>query len=243
MAAKKSDPVLSLKNISKSYQMDGVVVNALSDIDLDIYPGDFLAILGPSGSGKSTLMHIAGFLDKPTTGDVFINGQKVVGFTESRLATIRNKTIGFIFQQFNLLPRTSSLDNVALPLVYSHISESDRIKKAKAMLDLVGLSDRTKNHPNQLSGGQQQRVAIARALVTDPQIIFADEPTGNLDSKSGDEIMDFLTELNRQGRTIILVTHEQEVADYAHRTIYIRDGRVVSDKVSLKHKKPLTTID
>jgi len=231
MAAKKKTPILSLRDLTKSYCLDGQVeIHALRGVDLDIYPGDFLSILGPSGSGKSTLMHIAGFLDAATSGDVILNGKKLTSFSEDQLAQIRNTTIGFVFQQFNLLARTSSLENVVLPLVYSDIPKSQQFAKARQLLEKVGLGDRLENYPNQLSGGQQQRVAIARALVNDPQIIFADEPTGNLDSKSGLEIMKLLKQLNKEGKTIILVTHDRNVANYAKKQIVIKDGQVVKQK-------------
>ncbi len=229
MPRKNNIPILSLQNVSKTYQLDGLDMTALKPINLDIYTGEFLAILGPSGSGKSTLMHLAGFLEKPSSGEIYLDGKKVTSFSEDDLAHIRNSTIGFIFQQFNLLPRTSSLDNVSLPLIYANVDESKRFLIAKNLLERVGLGDRLLNKPNQLSGGQQQRVAIARALVNNPKIIFADEPTGNLDSVSGEAIMKFLQDLNSQGHTIILVTHEQEVADHAKRQIFLHDGQVVSD--------------
>lgn len=231
MAAKKKTPVLSLRKITKTYCLDGTIeIHALKEVDLDIYPGDFLSILGPSGSGKSTLMHIAGFLDAATSGQVVLNGKKLTSFSEDQLAQIRNDTIGFVFQQFNLLARTSSVDNVRLPLIYTDVSKDQQIKKATQLLEKVGLGDRLENYPNQLSGGQQQRVAIARALVNDPQIIFADEPTGNLDSKSGLEIMKLLKQLNKEGKTIILVTHDRHVADYAKKQIIIKDGQIVKQK-------------
>lgn len=231
MARKKKVPILSLRKVSKKYCLDeSIEIHALREVDLDIYSGDFLSILGPSGSGKSTLMHIAGFLDSVSSGQVILNGKKLNSFNEEQLAHIRNTTIGFVFQQFNLLSRTSSLDNVSLPLIYSDIPKSKRLSKAKSLLEKVGLGDRLENYPNQLSGGQQQRVAIARALINDPKIIFADEPTGNLDSKSGLEIMKLLKQLNKEGKTIILVTHDQEVADYAKKQIVIKDGSIVKRK-------------
>lgn len=232
------DPIVCLKGVSKTYKMGDQEVCVLDNVDLDIYPGDFISIIGPSGSGKSTLMHIASFLDKPTQGQIILNGKALKSFTESQLARIRNRTIGFIFQQFNLLARANAIDNVALPLVYSSTSDKERQQKAISLLQMVGLGDRMNNRPNQLSGGQQQRVAIARALVNDPQIIFADEPTGNLDSKSGDEIMHLLKKLNEEGKAVVLVTHEQEVAEYAHRQVYIRDGKIMKENgnTNLKHK-------
>jgi putative ABC transport system ATP-binding protein len=224
----KTKNILNLENVSKIYQMDGVSVKALDNVTLTITEGDFVSIIGPSGSGKSTMMHIVGCLDTPTSGKVFLDGQEVSQMSERQLAQVRNKKIGFVFQQFNLLPRTSALENVSLPLLYNGTPSSQIPQKAAEVLGKVGLGERLGHHPNQLSGGQQQRVAIARALVTDPSIILADEPTGNLDSKSGVEIMDIFKKLHHQGRTIILVTHDDEIADQAQRIIRLRDGKVIN---------------
>ncbi len=222
--------LISLKNVYKTYNLgENNKVTALSKINLDIYSGEFVSILGPSGSGKSTLMHIMGLLDKPTSGEVFFNNKKITSFSETGLAHIRNQEIGFVFQQFNLLPRTSSLDNTGLPLIYAGLSKKQRDAKAKVVLKQVGLGNRLDHRPNQLSGGQQQRVAIARALVNQPKLIFADEPTGNLDSKSGKEVMEIFSSLYRQGKTIIIVTHDEKLARKAHRIIYIRDGKIKKD--------------
>lgn len=236
-AKNKRETVLKLVDISKTYKLGGQKIEVLKLASLEVIAGDFMAILGPSGSGKSTLMHIMGFLDSPTSGEIYISGKKQLSFSEVELANIRNKTIGFVFQQFNLLPRMTALENVALPLVYSDVKDADRTDKAKKLLERLGLGERLNNKPNQLSGGQQQRVAIARALINDPQILFADEPTGNLDSKSGDEVMKIFKELNREGKTVVLVTHEQEVADNAKKQIFIRDGQIVKESINLKFKK------
>ncbi|MBI3954773.1 ABC transporter ATP-binding protein [Candidatus Collierbacteria bacterium] len=222
-------PLLSLKAVSKTYFLEDNASTILKDINLEIFKGEFVSILGPSGSGKSTLMHIASFLDKPSTGEVYFNSTRLTSLSENQLADIRNRSIGFVFQQFNLLERSSSLENVQLPLVYSQTSPTLRFQRARELLEKVGLKDRLNHRPNQLSGGQQQRVAIARALVNDPEIIFADEPTGNLDSKSGNEIMSLLTSLNQDGKTVIVVTHDPEIAAQTKRKIYIKDGLIVSD--------------
>jgi len=226
MANNIKNVLLKLSNIEKVYRMDGISIKALDGISLMIREGEFVAITGASGSGKSTLMHIIGCLDTPTNGEVFLEGQKVSDLTERQLAIVRNKKIGFVFQQFNLLARTSALENVALPLIYSSLSESEIEEKAKEALNMVGLSNRLDHQPNQLSGGQQQKVAIARALVTSPSLILADEPTGNLDSKSGQEILKIFQQLNNQRNTIILVTHNQQVAANAQRIIKIKDGKI-----------------
>lgn len=210
--------------------MDGVVFKALSDVSLTIRKAEFVAIMGPSGSGKSTLMHIIGCLDKPTEGSVFIEEHKISMASEKDLAAIRNTHIGFVFQQFNLLRRTTAIANVELPLVYARIAAKERTQRAKETLAEVGLSDKMQNFPSQLSGGELQRVAIARALVTNPTILLADEPTGNLDSKSGAEIMKLFEELNQKGRTIVVVTHDPAVAGHAKRIIRIADGMILSDK-------------
>jgi len=227
----KKSPILKLESVSKTYFMDGEeggnIVKALVDASVQIFPKDFVAIIGPSGSGKSTLMHIMGLLDQPSAGNVYLNGTKTTSFSEEQLAGLRNTNIGFVFQQFNLLARTSALENVSLPLIYSGTPRPKRLQKSREMLIKVGLGDRLENTPAQLSGGQQQRVAIARALINDPAIIFADEPTGNLDSKSGKEIMDIFNKLNREGKTIIMVTHEKNIANNAHRFINVKDGRIV----------------
>ena len=222
----KNNVLLKLSNVEKVYRMDGISIKALDGISLMIKAGEFVAITGASGSGKSTLMHIIGCLDTPTNGEVFLDGQKVSDLSERQLAVVRNQKIGFVFQQFNLLARTSALENVALPLIYSDLLESKIEEKAKEALSRVGLSDRLHHHPNQLSGGQQQKVAIARALVTNPSLILADEPTGNLDSKSGQEILKVFQQLNQQGNTIIFVTHDQQVAANAQRIIKIKDGKI-----------------
>nr|WP_156819294.1 ABC transporter ATP-binding protein [Succinispira mobilis] len=204
-----------------------MVLNTLIDINLEIYEGEFAAIMGPSGSGKSTLMNILGCLDRPTTGEYYLYDREVAQLSDDELAEVRNKKIGFVFQSFNLLPRMSALENVALPLVYANISSKERREKAISMLDKVGLQDRMQHKPNELSGGQRQRVAIARALINNPAIIMADEPTGNLDSKSSEDIMEIFAQLNEQGKTIIVVTHEQEIALKTKRIITVRDGRIV----------------
>lgn len=221
--------LLSISNVSKIYKMDGVEFCALSDVSLKVAEGEFVAIMGPSGSGKSTLMHIIGCLDKPTSGTVTINDQDVSTANENELARIRNHNIGFVFQQFNLLRKTSALANVELPLIYAGVHGKERREKAAEVLKEVGLADKLVNFPSQLSGGQQQRVAIARALVTDPNIILADEPTGNLDSISGKEILVLFTNLNHSGHTVIIVTHDEQVAKHAKRIIRIVDGKVVKN--------------
>ena len=223
----KKNGVLSLKDVYKIYKMDGISVNALDGVSLTIKEGEFVSVIGPSGSGKSTLMHIIGCLDVPTSGKVALENHEVSKLSEKELAQIRNKKIGFVFQTFNLLARTSALENVSLPLIYNGTTESNIQKKAKEALKKVDLGDRLEHHSNQLSGGQQQRVAIARALVTDPAIILADEPTGNLDSKSGVEIMEIFKKLHKQGRTIVVDTHDQNIASQAQRTIKLRDGKII----------------
>lgn len=220
---------IEAKHLKKHYDLDGVSIWALRDVSISIERGEFVAIIGPSGSGKSTLMHILGLLDEPSSGQYLLGDVPATKLEEDSRSSLRSDQIGFIFQQFNLLARTSALDNVMLPIQYHH-NKKDAQKRAKEMLERVGLGDRLHNFPNQLSGGQQQRVAIARALINDPQIIFADEPTGNLDTKSGVEVMKILDDLASIGKTVIMVTHEQEVAEHASRIVTIRDGSIVSDK-------------
>lgn len=215
-----------LSNVTKIYRLGGETVHALAGLTLTIRPGEFTAIMGPSGSGKSTLMNILGCLDRPTSGSYMLDGQEVATLNDDQLATTRNKKIGFVFQSFNLLPRMSTLQNVALPMVYAGVAKKERIERAKQVLKMVGLEDRMNHQPNELSGGQRQRVAIARSLVNDPTIIMADEPTGNLDTKSGDEVMAIFSKLNSQGRTIILVTHEPDIAQHAGRIVHVRDGLI-----------------
>jgi putative ABC transport system ATP-binding protein len=223
--------MIKVQNVSKIYRNDSVETVALSNISFEIKKGEFVAIMGPSGSGKSTLMHILGALDIPTQGTYMLDGKNVENLNEEELAKIRNQKIGFVFQAFNLLPRLSALKNVALPLVYAGIPEKQRLERAKQLLEAVGLADSLWKNPNQLSGGQQQRVAIARALANNPSIILADEPTGNLASIQAEEIMKIFTKLNKQGHTIVLITHEEDIAAYAKRIISLRDGRIVSDKL------------
>lgn len=224
-----SKALLELKGISKKYVIGTEKVNALRKIDLSISKGEYVALMGPSGSGKSTLMNIIGCLDTPSEGTYFLNEKGVSQMTENELAEIRNKEIGFIFQTFNLVPRSNALDNVALPLVYAGFSKSDRNNRATKALNDVGLGDRMNHKPNELSGGQRQRVAVARALVNNPSIILADEPTGNLDSKTSEEIMVLFEEIHKNGNTIIVVTHEENIARHAHRIVRIKDGLIESD--------------
>jgi putative ABC transport system ATP-binding protein len=240
------DAVLSARDVSKCYVLDEVQVNALRSVDLEVCRGEMLAIMGPSGSGKSTLMHIVGLLDHPTKGVVTIDGEDVSGMEPNALAAVRNKRIGFVFQSFNLLARTTAQANVELPLVYSGVSGSERGRRAKEALERVGLGDRLTHMPNQLSGGQQQRVAIARALVTEPSIVLADEPTGNLDSRSGVEVMQILQDLNDQGITVVLVTHDARVARHAQRVVHIRDGQIVLNELvedRIKASSEVATLD
>ncbi len=224
------DKVITIRNITRNFSLGQEVVKVLKGIDLDIDKGEYVAFMGPSGSGKSTLMNILGCLDTPTAGRYILNGNDVSKMSDNELAEIRNKEIGFVFQTFNLLPRTTALDNVALPMIYAGASKNERKAKATKVLKDVGLADRMDHKPSQLSGGQRQRVAVGRALVNDPSIILADEPTGNLDSKTSVEIMNLFDEIHSRGNTVILVTHEEEIARHAHRIIRLRDGMIESDE-------------
>lgn len=224
--------IIETSEISKIYQMGTQTVKALQSVSIEINKGEYVAFMGPSGSGKSTLMNIIGCLDTPTGGNYVLNNNDVSNLTENELAEIRNKEIGFVFQTFNLLPRATALENVALPLIYAGYGKYDREEKAMEALDNVSLADRAHHRPNELSGGQRQRVAIARALVNDPSIILADEPTGNLDSKTSYDIMDLFQQLHDAGNTIIMVTHEDDIAHYAHRVIRMRDGLVEKDEIN-----------
>ncbi len=223
--------LISTRDLKKSYDLGSVEVHALRGVSMEIGAGEYLAIMGPSGSGKSTLMHILGCLDSPSSGSYVLDGSEVAGLQSRELARVRNKQIGFVFQNFNLLPRIDLVSNVSLPLVYhGSMSKADRTRKASEQLERLGLGHRLKHKPNELSGGERQRAAIARALVNEPSILLADEPTGNLDQKTGREIMSILDELHSGGRTVVLVTHDANVADHAHRTVLIEDGAVAEDK-------------
>ena len=230
MESKEVPSTIRLRGIRKLYRIGSETLAALDGIDLDIRRGEFAALMGPSGSGKSTLMNILGCLDRPSEGSYMLDGAEVAGLDDDALAVTRNKKIGFVFQNFNLLPRISALDNVALPLIYAGVGRRARTERAEEVLSAVGLADRGKHLPNELSGGQRQRVAIARALVNDPHIIMADEPTGNLDTKSTKEIMDIFERMHEKGHTIILVTHEPEIAMRASRQLLVRDGRITRDE-------------
>lgn len=223
------EKVIEIKKITRNFQLGQEVVHVLKGIDLHIDKGEYVAIMGPSGSGKSTLMNLLGCLDTPTSGSYVLNGSDVSKMSDDELADIRNKEIGFVFQTFNLLPRTTALDNVALPMIYAGATKNQRNERAKEVLTNVGLADRMDHKPNQLSGGQRQRVAVGRALVNNPSIILADEPTGNLDSKTSLEIMHLFDKIHQAGNTVILVTHEEEVAEHAHRIIRLKDGMIESD--------------
>jgi putative ABC transport system ATP-binding protein len=223
--------LIHTRELTKVYRMGDTEVHALDGVSVDIGEGEFVAVMGPSGSGKSTFMNVIGCLDRPSGGEYLLQGERVSALAGDRLAEVRNRSIGFVFQQFNLLARTPAVENVELPLVYAGVAKKERLQRAIKMLERVGLGNRADHHPAQLSGGQQQRVAIARALVTEPALILADEPTGALDSRTSGEIMALLQDLNRQGMTVVLVTHEPDVARYARRVITFRDGRVVEDEL------------
>ena len=224
--------IIQLDNIAKAYKIGTEVIHALRSVSLAIYKNEFVALMGPSGSGKSTLMNVLGCLDSPSGGEYILNGISVAQMLDNKLAEVRNKEIGFVFQSFNLLPRSSALENVMLPLVYAGYNKADRLKRGKEVLEQVGLGDRIMHKPNELSGGQRQRVAIARALVNHPAIILADEPTGNLDSKTSIEIMGLLEEIHKNGNTIILVTHEEDIAQHAHRIVRLKDGMIERDYIN-----------
>jgi len=235
----KNQPLLELKDVCKVYKMGDVEVKALCGVNLKVYKGDFVAVMGPSGSGKSTMVNSMGCLDVPTTGSIFLAGHNISHLPESKLAQIRGKTIGFVFQQFNLVSTLTAIENVMLPMIFQRVPKEKRVRRARELLKLVGLEERMFHKPNELSGGQQQRVAICRALSNDPDIILADEPTGNLDSKTGEQIMEFLKRLHREeGKTIILVTHDEYLAEVADRVEYLKDGTVVKsvDKTHLRKK-------
>ncbi len=222
-------PLIHARDLRKTYHVGGQIVHALDGLDLDIQVNEYVALMGPSGSGKSTLMNMLGCLDSPTSGTYILNGQDVSRLEDDALAEIRNREIGFVFQTFNLLPRYTALENVALPMVYAGIPKAERQARAREVLEQVGLGDRMDHRPNELSGGQRQRVAVGRALVMKPSIILADEPTGNLDTATSEEVMELFGEIQKAGNTVILVTHEEDIAAYAHRTVRLRDGRVESD--------------
>ncbi|MFO0322612.1 MAG: ABC transporter ATP-binding protein [Bacteroidota bacterium] len=222
-------PIIELENIKKQYKIGSEEIHALSGVSLSIYKNEYVALMGPSGSGKSTLMNMLGCLDSPTSGQYVLNNIAVAKMSDNELAEVRNKQIGFVFQTFNLLPRSSTLENVMVPLIYAGIPKTKRIEMATKVLEQVGLGNRMSHKPNELSGGQRQRVAIARALVNSPAIILADEPTGNLDSKTSEEIMGLLESIHQKGNTIVLVTHEEDIAMYAHRIVRLKDGKVESD--------------
>lgn len=226
------EPIIKLTDIARKYQIGSELILALRSVSLKINKNEYVALMGPSGSGKSTLMNVLGCLDTPSDGEYILNGLSVANMSDNELAEVRNKEIGFVFQTFNLLPRATALDNVILPLVYAGMSKADRIKRGTEVLAQVGLQDRMHHKPNELSGGQRQRVAIARALVNRPAIILADEPTGNLDSKTSVEIMALFEEIHQNGNTIIVVTHEEDIAQHAHRIVRLRDGLVESDKMN-----------
>ncbi len=230
-------PLLELKNVWKTYQMGAVSLDVLKGINLEIYPGEFISIVGPSGSGKSTIMNQLGILDVPTKGKILFTGIDISTLTESELAQIRGRKIGFVFQQFNLIPTLTALENVVLPTIFQNMPEGQRIQKAKKLLAQVGLQDRMDHKPNELSGGQQQRVAIARALVNNPEIIVADEPTGNLDSQSGQQIMELLKKLHdTEHKTIILVTHDIDLVKHSQKTVFLKDGEII--RIQKNHSKP-----
>lgn len=230
--------IIETSNISKRYIMGSEIIDALKSVTISVNKGEYVAFMGPSGSGKSTLMNIIGCLDSPTSGKYILNGQDVSRMSENNLAEVRNKEIGFVFQTFNLLPRQTSLENVALPLIYAGYNKADRTEKAMLALKNVGLGERAGHKPNELSGGQRQRVAIARALVNDPSILLADEPTGNLDTKTSYEIMELFDQLYQKGNTIVMVTHEEDIAKYAHRIVRLRDGLVESDTINPNPTNP-----
>ncbi|MFC5410808.1 ABC transporter ATP-binding protein [Larkinella bovis] len=232
-----SKNIIETHEISKRYVMGSEVIEALKSVTITVKKGEYVAFMGPSGSGKSTLMNIVGCLDTPTSGSYILNGQDVSNMSENALAEVRNKEIGFVFQTFNLLPRQTSLENVALPLIYAGYSKADRTEKAMQALKNVGLEHRAGHRPNELSGGQRQRVAVARALVNDPSILLADEPTGNLDSKTSYEIMDLFDQIHSKGNTVIMVTHEEDIAEYAHRIVRLRDGLIETDRVNTNIRK------
>lgn len=227
--------LISIKNLTRDFQLGNETINVLKGINLQINKGEYVALMGPSGSGKSTLMNLLGCLDTPTSGTYILNGNDVSQMHDDDLAEIRNKEIGFVFQTFNLLPRTTALDNVALPMIYAGYAKAERNERATEVLKQVNLSDRMDHQPNQLSGGQRQRVAIARALVNRPSIILADEPTGNLDSKTSIEIMNLFNDIHKNGNTVIVVTHEEDIAKYAHRVIRLKDGMIESDNPNPNH--------
>lgn len=232
--------IIRLVDIEKKYQMGEEIIYALQGVSLSIRKNEYVAFMGPSGSGKSTLMNVLGCLDTPSSGEYWLNGQNVSTMDDSELAHARNREIGFVFQTFNLLARSSALDNVAMPLIYAGMSSKLRTQRAEEVLRSVGLGERMKHRPNELSGGQRQRVAVARALVNNPSIILADEPTGNLDTKTSYEIMGLFADLHKQGNTIILVTHEEDIAQYAHRIVRLRDGRIESDEINSQVRTPET---